>query len=306
MKEFSEKINKPLKTIQEWRYNNKRYIPTEIIPGFLKNQLEILDEQDNNWGKIKGGQKAYGIILKKYGQDEIKKRQRNGGKKAIIERRKKEKPLIIDIRDPLFLEFYGILLGDGWLSKLHYKNKTTHLIGISGHLIKDKDFHNNINKNIQKLFNRNPYLKEIKRYNARELLFSHKELHEFLNNKFNFPIGLKKDLQLPKEILDQGFHSVKYIIRGVFDTDGCFYLDKTPVGKPYPCISLTMKEPILMQQIYNSLLSNGFKAYHYQSRGIDKIILKGSIQVKKWMKEIGSSNPFKLMKMQKALVVQPG
>jgi hypothetical protein len=306
MKDLSIKLKQPLKTLQEWRYNYQRYIPYEFIPQKIETQLEILDKQENNWGKIKGGKITQKILLVKYGPQEIKNRQKNGGKRSAEEKIKNDKPLNIKLDDPLFLEFYGILLGDGWLSKLHSKNKTIHLIGISGHLVKDKGFHHKINNNIKKLFDRNPYLKEIKRYNAREILFSHKVLFNFLVEKLNFPIGLKKNLHLPTPICQMDFNLTKYIIRGIFDTDGCFYLDKTPVGKPYPCISITMKEPALMQQIYNCLISQGFKVYHYKSEKIEMLILKGSKKLKKWLNEIGSSNPSKSNIMQKALVAQFG
>ena len=125
-----------------------------------------------------------------------------------------------------------------------------------------------------------------------------------LNKDLGFPIGKKVNLRIPNNIYEKGFPKVKYIIRGIFDTDGSFYYDKTPVGRPYPCISISMKSPELMQQIHDLLISEGFKAYHYHSTKIDNITLKGSIQLKKWLAEIGSSNPYKLTKMQKALVAQ--
>ena len=295
-------------TLKNWFQEERRYIPKDVIPLEIINKIKILDEQKDNWGKIKGGKETYKIISNKYGLEELKKRQSNGGKKAIkiLLQKIKENPLIIDIENPLFLEFYGVLLGDGWLSKLKYKNKTIYLIGISGNKELDREFHFYIKKNISNLFNRSPYLKELKSCNGREILFSHKELHTFLSNRLNFPIGLKKNLEIKEEIFNKGYDKVKYIIRGIFDTDGCFYLDKTPANKPYPCISITMKEPILMNQIYSILINKGFKVYHYKSEKIEKLILKGSKQLRKWMLEIGSSNPSKKNRMEKALVVQPG
>ena len=148
-------------------------------------------------------------------------------------------------------------------------------------------------------------MKEIKNCNARELLFSHKELFNFLNTKMNFPIGKKMELDLPESILSKGYRSIKHVIRGMFDTDGSFYLDKTPSGNPYPCICITMKQPKLMKKIKEVLISNGFKVQCRKSRypGIE-LKLKGSKQLRKWMYEIGSSNPSKLELMQKALVAQ--
>ena len=306
LSELARKLNISFGNIQNWAYRRERYIPESFIPIEIKEKIKITDKQKENWGSVKGGKKTYKILIEKYGIQEIRKRQSNGGKKASSNLHHEETPLNIDLKNAKFLEFYGALLGDGWLSKLKYKNKVTNLIGISGHLIKDKEFHFYCKICIQNLFERNPYIKEIPRYNGRELLFSHKSLHEFLSNDLGFPIGLKKNLELNKKILGMGYDKVKYVIRGIFDTDGSFYYDKTPSGKPYPCISISMKEPILMKQIHEILLENGFKAYFNSSKNVPDIVLKGSIQLKKWMIDIGSSNPYKLNKMKNALVAQFG
>ncbi|MBS3078649.1 hypothetical protein J4218_00855 [Candidatus Pacearchaeota archaeon] len=66
-----------------------------------------------------------------------------------------------------------------------------------------------------------------------------------------------------------------------------------------------MKSPILINQIYESLIKEGFKVQLNKSRFPNQqIILKGSIQLNKWMKLIGSSNKKHLDKI--ALVAQPG
>ncbi len=307
LKELSIKTKISLRTIQQWLYEPNYYIKKEIIPKNILPKIIIIDEKEDNWGKVKGGRKTYQILLRKYGYSEIKKRQSNGGKKSIniIRKLRYNHSLNIDLKNPQFLEFYGILMGDGWLSKLKYKNKITYLIGISGHINFDKDFHNYCKNNINKLFNRNPYMKEISRSNARELLFSHKELFNFLINNLGFPIGKKKNLFIPESILSGGYQNTKHIIRGIFDTDGSFYLDKTPSGNPYPCICITMKQPSLMNEINNILLQEGFKVNSRKSRfPIMELKLKGSKQLKKWITEIGSSNPYKLNKMKKALVAQ--
>ncbi len=286
---LSKKTKISKKTLDDWRYNYKRYIPATIISKGLLNELEILDKQQNSWGRIKGGKITYKIILQKYGPEEIKKRQIAGGKKS---KKEYEVPLELDINNPLFLELYGILLGDGWLSRLKYKNKTINLIGISGHAKLDREFFLYCKKNIKRLLNRNAYLKERPKYNSIELNFTHKMFLIFMNNKLYFPIGKKIDLQIHKKIIKLGFNGLRHVIRGIFDTDGSFYLDKTPVGNPYPCISIQMKSPVLIGQLYAILLEKGFKIiYKKNKQGKDKITLKGNKQLIKWMSEIGSSNP---------------
>lgn len=303
IKELAIKMNIRPRTLQNWIYEKDKYLPKKIIPLDILKELEIIDEKEDNWGQIKAGKKTYNIIVKKYGIEEIRRRQSLGGKRAMRVRFKEE-PLIIDFCDPVFLEFYGALLGDGWLSKLKYKNKITHLIGISGNRSLDREFFLYLEGNINKLFHRNAYLKERPKYNSIELNFSHKLLINFLHTQLDFPIGKKIDLKISDKIYNLGYEKIKHVIRGIFDTDGHFYFDKTPVGKPYPCIGLTMKAPRLMKQIYDILIKEGFKAYHNKSNFVERIRLKGRRQISKWMKEIGSSNKRNLDKI--ALVAQTG
>ncbi|PIN93506.1 hypothetical protein COU56_03660, partial [Candidatus Pacearchaeota archaeon CG10_big_fil_rev_8_21_14_0_10_31_9] len=176
LKELSIELNLPYKTIQNWRYYQERYIPDKIIPKEIKNKLEVLDKQEDNWGKVKGGKKTYKIIINKYGKEEIKKRQINGGKVNTIKIKNQPNLIELDLNNPLFLELYGVLLGDGWMSKLTYRGKSIYLIGISGNAKLDRDFILYIKKNVKLMFNRNAYLKERPKYNAIELQILHKFL----------------------------------------------------------------------------------------------------------------------------------
>ena len=275
-------------SLQKWFCGKNKYIPQSIIPPELVGKLGVIDEKEDNWGKVVGGKKTYKIILEKYGLGEFRKRQIAGGKVA---RKMNEKEFIIDIDNPLFLEFYGALLGDGWLSHLIYKNKIIWLIGVSGDKRLDKEFLSYLKENIKKLFNRSASIKERNDSNGMELDFSHKMLIKALNEKLDFPIGKKIGLRIHDKVYQLGYDKMKHVIRGIFDTDGSFYFDKTPVGKPYPCISITMYSPKVMEYVYKMLINQGFKAY------LDKnhlprmeIKLKGAKQLKKWMAEIGSKN----------------
>lgn len=291
-------------TLDNWFYNPKRYIPEKIIPPELLKKLKIVDKQEDNWGKVKGGKKTYKVILEKYGINEIKRRQSLGGKKSVLQKRKKEEEFDLDINDPLFLEFYGILIGDGWIGEYSFKNKKTRLIGISGHYSLDRDFFMYCKKNIKQLFNRKAYFKEKPKTNSIELQMSHKGLFNFLSKQLNFPIGKKgAGLKIHEDLIALDFDKLKHVIRGIFDTDGCFYLDKTPVGLPYPCISIKMKAPLLIKQIYSILKNQGFKViykeYSNEKGGQSRITLKGKKQLSKWINHIGSSNQKHLNKINK-------
>ncbi len=302
LNELAIKLKIPFKTFQNWRYG-LHYIPDKIIPLNFINNLEILERKEENWGRVKGGKETYKVLIQKYGTQEIRKRQSNGGRNAIKNLRKKLKDFDIDISNIRFLEFYGALLGDGWLSKLkiNSKSKILWLIGISGHRILDKEYHLYLQRISEDIFNRKGYVKERPKYNARELQIGHRALLEFLNRRLNFPIGLKKDLKLPKQIVELGFDYSRFVIRGLFDTDGSFFFDKTPVGRPYPIISIHMHAPVLLSQVREILVKEGFKPIMYHKG--QEIKLKGSIQLRKWMDKVGSSNPKHLNKIN-ALVAQ--
>ncbi|MBS3090618.1 hypothetical protein J4433_02505 [Candidatus Pacearchaeota archaeon] len=293
LSQLSQKLGIPFSTLDKWLHNPKRYVPREIIPSNLN--LEIIDERPDNWGQIKGGQETYRVLVQKYGIKEIKKRQLKGAMiSALIREEKAKNNLRIDIEDPLFLEFYGALLGDGWLSSLSYAyKKRIWLIGISGHSELDKAYLLFLKEIIKKLFNKKVAIKYKNDCKGMEILCYHKQLILFMNKELEFPIGKKVNLRI-KDSLANDWNKIKYVIRGIFDTDGSFYLDKTPSGNPYPIITISMKSPFLLAQLNKQLLANNFKVRFREY----ELILKGSIQVTKWMREIGSSNPKHFLKYQ--------
>lgn len=284
-------------TLKKWTYE-KHHLPKKIFdniiirfPSLKIYKKEIVKIKEKNWGQTLGGRKTYQIILKKYGLEEIKRRQSKGGRASLLKKDKQAKEnLKIDLDDPLFLEFYGALLGDGWLSSLSYvyKNykKSLWWVGISGHAELDKEYLVFLKKIIKKLFNKNVIIKYKKNSKGMEILFCHKQLILFLNEKLSFPIGKKINLKIENNFA-RDWDKLKYVVKGLFDTDGSLYFDKNPVGNPYPIISIHMKAPILLNQVYKQLLYHNFKLRFRKN----ELILKGSKQLNKWMKEIGSSNP---------------
>ncbi len=287
LKDLSKKIKIPKSTLENWFYYKTRYIPEKIIPKSLIRKLEIIDSQTNNWGKIKGGKRTYQVLIKKYGLEEIKRRQEKGIKNSLL-KIKFRNEFNIDTHSPEFLEFYGSLLGDGWLSCLTYKYKTKLTlwwVGISGHAILDKDYLMNIKQYIEETFKRKVTTKYKKNSKAMEIIFSHKQLILFMNKRLDFPIGKKVNLKIYSNIAND-WDKIKYVIRGIFDTDGSLYFDKTPSKKPYPIISIHMKAPYLLNQINKHLLSRDFKVRFRKN----ELILKGTKQLTKWMQEIGSNN----------------
>ena len=85
LKELSGRMKIPFKTVQNWIYTEKKYIPEKIIP---KNVvLEIIDKQEDNWGAVKagkiGGKRSVELLIKKLGKEDYSKMMQQRGKKAV-------------------------------------------------------------------------------------------------------------------------------------------------------------------------------------------------------------------------------
>jgi hypothetical protein len=296
--ELSSKLKISKKTLQGWFYLKDKTIPEEIVDKEISRKIDILGRKEKNWGQVYGGRIGHSRLLEKYGKEGVKKINSKGGLNAYNTKIEREKPFVVNLSSPIFLEFYGSLIGDGWLSNYVTGGKRVWIIGLCGHLVLDREYISYSISNFEKLFGRKGCIQERPRTNVIQVCFKHKLLLKYLNEKLEFPIGKKKNMKIHSSVYNRGYNKVKYVLRGIFDTDGSFYLDKSKLN-PYPCISIHMEEPILIKQIGDILLKNGFK-FSYSNNGT-QIKLSGIIQLKKWVNEIGSSNPKHLNKITKFL-----
>ena len=89
-------------------------------------------------------------------------------------------------------------------------------------------------------------------------------------------------------------------VRGIFDTDGCVFLDKRdPYKKPYPRITLQLSSQKLINQLENHL-SRNFKLYVNRNNrdGYRNYIeIYGHGQLEMFLKQIGFSNKRHLSKI---------
>lgn len=299
--DLAEKLKVPPKTLEGWIYNKDRYVPDRVVYSVNPNTLKILDSKEEGWGSKKGGRESYKSALKKYGKRGVKKIQSKGGRRAsaIKEKLNKEK-FKLDIENEEFLEIYGALIGDGWLSNFKSNGKKVWIIGICANLRLERESLMNYSKIVNKKFDRKGTFRERLDQNTIEFTFSHKQLLLHLNKKLKFPIGKKRNITLPEKIFSMEFDKIKYVIRGIFDTDGSLYLDKNKKGvKNYPVISIHLNQPKLLEQLRGKLSERGFKVNHDKNNNMIKI--KGRNQLRLWFDLIGSSNKYKRDKMVKAL-----
>lgn len=185
-------------------------------------------------------------------------------------------------------EFVGALIGDGnlWTDRHRFR------IELTGDPILDKDYFIYLSKLACTIFNKAPYKFRI-RYGGLRFRLQSKSAFELLTS-MGFKSGKKaKTIKIPKIIINKGWRSVKYVIRGIFDTDGTvFFSKKTYKERIYPTIEISTMSKNLATQIGQELVSNGFRA---RIRGNDKrgyhIGLYGCKMLNLWLNKIGCSNP---------------
>jgi hypothetical protein len=112
--------------------------------------------------------------------------------------------------------------------------------------------------------------------------------------------GKSRNVTIPDLILQKKWKFAKWTIRGIMDTDGTLFFSKKTYDHPiYPTIELRTCSTGLAKQMETLLLQNGFRA---RLRGNEKegyhVALYGIKMLRKWVMEIGFSNPKHANKVQ--------
>lgn len=196
------------------------------------------------------------------------------------------------VLDTNMAKLYGVLLGDGCISRFIHQNRTHHAIRIDGNSVTDRSYYNYLQDLIFSITNKKIKIRYRKRKKAIYIMFENKELANFFHEELDFPFGKKTEIKIARKIIEnQEF--LKYVLRGFFDTDGCIYFTKNNSKiRYYPIIELSTHSSKLLYQLKNELEKLDFfiRISHFK----DSVKLHGKKNVIKWMKEIGSSNPHKL------------
>lgn len=162
--------------------------------------------------------------------------------------------------------FYGLLLGDGCLSKSKRKDRNDsyiHTIIITCNADDKPFFDKIVLPLIWRLIQKKVNFRERKDYGAIEIKIYNEELFMTLN-KLGFPIGKKgPNINIPNIFYEKGL--LKYIIQGFFATDGCLVLTKNP-NKYYPRIEGTSISKTLMNQITDYLINFNLNGNSYLAK----------------------------------------
>jgi intein/homing endonuclease len=283
LKELSKKLKINYSTIKKYR-RGELAIPKKIFEKLIElssnkeNWLKNSEILENNWGASKGGKIS---ALK----DKLNMR--------IEYARKFKKIRQINIKiDEFFCEFYGALMGDGCISRFKdWNNQERFVIYFSGNKKLDSDYLRYLQKEISSRFKTYVYYYNYKNRNLCFLSIKNKGISLFLH-ELGFPIGVKYGkLKIPKRILKLPWKMQKMLIRGLFDTDGSICAKKRE-GYKYPQICISLKDKIVIKQLYNMLRNRGYPCWI----GGDNIFIRGKGCVKRWMLDIGSSNERNLFK----------
>lgn len=201
----------------------------------------------------------------------------------------------LKINDDL-LELYGILIGDGCISRFESGGRTHYAIRIDGNSITDYQYYKEYLKPlIERIIERKVSIRSRKIGNCIFIMFEYKEFAISLHNQLGFPYGKKGEISINERITHR--KQLLPVLRGIFDTDGCLYFTKNNSEKRfYPIIELSTHSTALVNQLESIFKSLGFrvKISHYK----DSVKLHGKENLFKFMHHIGSNHPDKLSKFE--------
>lgn len=200
-------------------------------------------------------------------------------------------------------ELIGALIGDGHISTKSHK----YIIGFTGNKITDKKYFSLLEKYIFEVWGK-PVKSKLTE-NAIRIKFDSKALVERLTKHFGLPAnkGKGQKVKIPVQLCSE-WRLTRNVIRGIFDTDGSIFVSDKPGSKRYPSIELTTTSKRLAKQVKGLLSKQGFRVaniWSYCSKCSKltayKVPLNGRENLKKWVAEIGFSNPYKMRRALDAL-----
>jgi hypothetical protein len=241
--------------------------------------FEILIESQlqKNWGAIKAGRKSRRNLNKNSMEKYMKYVRSFKKKQAIL-----DPPL-----NSVLFELYGIIMGDGCICKyIDWEGNKRIDIVITGDKRYEQDYYKYIQKIIKDNYGFYSYIYNYKYINSIRITIKCKFFSQFFI-KLGFPCGKKEgSLKIPHKLLKKGWPYLKYLARGLFDTDGSIFANKIEEYK-YPYISISSKSEVLKTQLCKILKEKDYPAYVNGQN----VLFRGKSNVIKWMNDVGTSNP---------------
>ncbi len=279
------------RTLYEWRLG-KSTIPADFVI-FAKKRFKVGSPKsvrtlDDFWSRSQSG-KVGGLrrnLL--YGNPGTASGRSLGGLRSQKTHQKKSsspfkaRRVFLPPFGPEFAEFVGIVLGDGGVQKRQ--------IVITLHKEDDRAYSQYVVRLIRKLFRVDPSVVPRQGKNAIDIILSRVAVVQFLQES-GLSIGNKVQHQVdvPKWIKgNKTFESS--CIRGLFDTDGCFYIDKHIIkGKVYLNCGMNFTNRSLpLLYFFKQVLAE--RGYHPTQRTKFAVFLRKEDEICRYLRDIGTSN----------------
>jgi len=191
-------------------------------------------------------------------------------------------------------EEIGWHIGDGSMNFYKNQGKIRGIYQLRGHIKDDKNHYiTRIKPFFKNLYNLNISLREMPSTRVFGFQIWSNELVNF-KHKLGLPLGKKTNVEIPKKILNKK-ENIIAVIRGIFDTDGCLYLERKN-KKLYPRIQIGTISKNLTKQLYFLLNELGFRATQYSTQKQNNkktfylVSIRGEEMTKKWFKIIKPAN----------------
>tara|TARA_Y100000034_G_scaffold135238_1_gene206302 strand:- start:6840 stop:7511 length:672 start_codon:yes stop_codon:yes gene_type:complete len=190
----------------------------------------------------------------------------------------------------------GWHIGDGSMNYYNNKGDTKGIYQLRGHIEDDKEHYENIIKPIFKLlYGLDISLRDMPSTRVHGFQIWSNKLVDF-KKSLGLPLGKKFDIFIPDVFLTSEEFKIA-VVRGIFDTDGCIYLQPKQ-GKLYPRLEISTISNKLSEQLYNILNILGLRTTVYSwanNKGnrklAYKINIRGDKMAHKFMETIKPANP---------------
>lgn len=285
--EIAKSLNISDRQLRDWR-NGKNSIPKKVVD-LIYERYKIETPSDikikkDSWhmkdASSKGGKRRFEL----YGHIGTLVSRRKGGLNSIKIHKIKNtnfklaKKISIPKKNVILSEIVGAFIGDGCLSKRQA------VIFLS--LKKDRQYANHISGLIKDLFKIEAPVAEKPKRSTVEITINSVNFVKYLH-KIGLPIGDKNDqgLDIPDWIKKNKKFQLA-CLRGIFDTDGCTYIDKHIYNKKiYRNIGVayTTYSPNLIRSIVEILTKLG---YSTSIKSNNRIFIRKERDVVRFFSEI--------------------
>jgi len=199
---------------------------------------------------------------------------------------------------PELAEETGWNIGDGSMNYYNNKGYKRSIYQLRGHIEDDRGHYISRIKPIFKLlYDIDISLREMPSTRVFGFQIWNDELVKF-KEKLGLPLGKKFNVAIPNVFLENNELKTA-VVRGIFDTDGCVYLEKKKNNKFYPrmeisTISLRLANQLL--ELFNNLgfRTTMYKVFPYQAGNrlvYYKVNIRGVEMFDKFMERIKPANP---------------